>query len=214
MRRATLALTAAAAALALAACSGGSVEEGTAAPDSFTFAAWSVPVEPAGEWLTSMANDELRVDVYLLGIEPAPEDSSWVDSETDEPMFVAGDDVMLLQHIVTNVGDQDVILPNGDGRLGIDFRGNDYVSVIAESHMGVLLEPYGFSDSSTIDFSQQPTEFDLPIAPGESVTAANVFRYPAGEEILVSYALDRVVDGEVDYDDQVIDGTVELPIGQ
>lgn len=192
---------------------GGDVEEGSAAPDSFTGASWATPVEPQGEWVTSLANDDVRVDVYFIGIEAAPEESSWQGSG-DEALFGAGDDVLVLQYVLTNVSDADIDVSNGDGRPGLNYEGNDYINVPQESRQNALLESAGVP-TSTLDFEQfDPANGHVQVlGTGESVSAGAVFWHPEGEELTFSYELPKLTaDGEFDHGNYYIDGEVDLPI--
>ncbi|WP_261164981.1 hypothetical protein [Microbacterium sp. Marseille-Q6965] len=210
-------------ALALTACSGGGSgatggpEVGTEPPVSFSAAEWALPVEPQGTWLNSMANDTVRVDFYQLGIEAATEDSAWADTETDEPLFVAGDDVVLLQTVITNVGEEEVVLPHGQGDGLFDFAENEYLQVSPESYLTGLLEEYGVpSDSRDFDspaVQEQTGNDNMALAAGESASYGEVYWYAGEQDYTMGFSIDRVVDGEVpDYEDHIISGNVPLPI--
>lgn len=220
MKRSALFAVTALAALTLAGCGGGGVgggpEKGTEPPETFTAAEWAMPVEPQGTWLNSMANDAVRVDFYQVGIEEAPEDSGWADTETDEPLFTAGEDVVLLQVIMTNVGEDEIGLPHGEGEEVYDFRENEYLSIASESHLTALLEAHDVPAESLNYESpvvQEADGYNLPLAPGESAGYGRVYWYAGDQDYSMGFSIDRVVDGEVpDYEDHVIEGNVSLPI--
>ncbi|WP_163543594.1 hypothetical protein [Occultella kanbiaonis] len=211
-----LALTslAAAAALTLAGCGGGAgadVEIGTEPPASFTQPSWALPIAPVGTWLTSLQNESVRVDVYQVAIAQSPEDSSWADGDT--PLFVAGDPVVTLQYILTNVGETDVMLQSGEAQTRFNYAGSDLVSIPAEHHLSDLVESQGVSTAS-IDHSIEPSspEHEMPLAAGESSSWATAYWYDTGVEASLNVEVPQFADGEWDYDNHVIDAFTEFEL--
>lgn len=122
-------------ALSLTACGGPSdpsVTIGSEPPTSFTSVPWSFPIDPVGDWLTSAADDNVRIDVYQAGVAPSTEDSKWAYSDTDEPLFVKGDPVVVLQLVLTNTGTEDIVLPSGRPDVAARYKKLDLLTLPPE----------------------------------------------------------------------------------
>lgn len=193
------------AALGLTACSAGnSAQTGTPAPTSFTTASWAMPVVPVGEWLNSAATEEMRVDVYLADIVTATEDSSWEIRETGEAFFLAGDEIQVIQFIVTNTGTEPIIIGSGELDTSFDYRDFGTRTIPTESRFDELLPAGLFSSANDYeqtdlnDFSDD--RYDRPVGPGESISWAEVLMYRPDDRLTVRLRLWTYLgDGEWDY---------------
>jgi hypothetical protein len=187
----------------------GSVEVGTEPPSSFTTPVWANEVAPHGDWLTSVADNDLRIDVYQVAIEAAPEGSSWAFQETDEPLFVAGDPIVILEFVLTNLGDDDIVLPSGEAELTANYAGLNLSSVPAENAFEDLVESLGvardgainFQYSNDNDYQGLNDSWDMPVETGESVSWHAVYVYLEDDAFTLDFRLWRYVDGEFDYSD-------------
>ncbi|MBZ2195569.1 hypothetical protein [Occultella gossypii] len=162
----------------------------------------------AGAWLTSVQNEALRLDVYLVAVAPAPGESEWTFEGV--PLFEQGDPVVTLQYVVTNVGEEDLVLPNGDMRISLNYADSGHSATPSE-FFWELVESQGVPNSP-IDFTATAgeTDWNLPIGPGRSVSWAEAYWYDEGADALLSLELNEFVDGEMDGDRYVIDAETDL----
>lgn len=56
---------------------------------------WAIAQEPPeGELLTTLEGENFEVEVYQVGTATSPDDGSFVDPETNEPILKAGDPIV------------------------------------------------------------------------------------------------------------------------
>lgn len=206
-----------------------SVSEPTGPLESYAMAGWALEAQPTGEWVGGMENDDLRIDAFQVGVAAAPEDSGWTEGESDEPLFEAGEPVVVVQYIVTTVGDDPVVLSNGEVDTTIRLDGSAQSSVPGESGMArELLADGELGDvglnvelaSSPIDYQHLQDEghraedgWNLELAPEESASWVEAYGYePGGDYDLNAEAPLVTDDGETRYDTYVISGTVALSL--
>lgn len=198
----------------------GSVQVGTDAPATFTTAVWANEVAPHGDWLTSVADGNLRIDLYQVAIEAAPEGSSWAFQETEEPLFDAGDPIVILEFVLTNLGEDDIVLPSGEADLTANYAELNLSSVPAESAFEDLVESLGLNRDGAINFQYSNDNdyegltgsWDMPVATGESVSWHAVYAYFEDDEFTLDFRLWRYSDGEYDYSDAAFEsGEIAIP---
>jgi hypothetical protein len=209
-------------ALGLTGCGGSSATVGSEPPDSFTAAVWSFPADPVGEWLTSVASDDVRIDVYQAGVESAPDDSDWAYSDTDEPIFTQGEPIVVLHLVLTNTGDEDIILPSGTPDLTANYDELDLSSLPPENHFGEVVASLGIPEDAPIDHefvidndyqSVIGDSWDMPVAPGESVAWPAVYMYLADGGFELRFRVWKFVGGQYDYSSTTFDsGDVDIPL--
>lgn len=73
---------------------------------------WAYPVTTPGEVIATFTVGDLQVEVAQVGILPAPSDGAFIDPATSELIIAEGDDLVVVNYVVTNIGD-DVNLPDG-----------------------------------------------------------------------------------------------------
>ena len=191
---------------ALTACGGGgggAANVGSEPPASFTTAEWALEVNPQGEWLTSASTDGMRIDVYQVGVIEAPEASAWAYNDTEEPLFEAGDDVLVLEYVFTNTGDEQVVLSSGEVDVTINYTSLELSSVPEESYLADLVDEFGLSSDAPIDFEQDydglTGNWDMPIESGESVSWTDVFMYLPDGGLTLRFRVWPYDDGDFDY---------------
>lgn len=80
-------------------------EEPDAPEGDGSAASWAHPVTTEGELLGTAEAGDVSVDIYLVAEDQSTRDSIWADPDTEEPIVQEGDDVLVLNYVVTNNGD-------------------------------------------------------------------------------------------------------------
>jgi hypothetical protein len=209
-------------ALGLTACVGGSSATiGSEPPSSFTAPVWALPADPVGEWLTSVASDDVRIDIYQAGVEPSTEDSAWAYSETDEPIFNVGEPIVVLHLVLTNTGDEDVVLASAESEITANYSELDLSSLPPESRFGDIVDSLGIAQDGAIDYQYSidndyeglTGSWDMPVAPGESIAWPAVYMYLTDGGFEMRFRVWDYVDGTFNYSSTVFDsGFVDIPL--
>jgi hypothetical protein len=209
-------------ALGLTACVGGpSVEIGSEPPSSFTAPVWSLPTEPVGEWLTSVASDDVRIDVYQAGVKPATEDSLWAYSDTDEPIFNEGEPIVVLHLVLTNTGDDEIVLPSANPEITANYESLDLSSLPPESRFGDIVDSLGIAQDGAIDYDYSIDNdyqglnggWEMPVAPGESIAWPAVYMYLTDGGFEMRFRVWEYTNGIFNYSATVFDsGFVDIPL--
>lgn len=66
---------------------------------------WANPVTTVGESIGTAELGDVTVEVFQVAVDQATRSSIWADPETDEPIVSEGDDVVVLNYVVTNHGE-------------------------------------------------------------------------------------------------------------
>ena len=209
-------------ALGLTACVGAAaVETGTEPPASFTAPVWALAVDPVGEWLTSVASDDVRIDIYQAGVEPSTGDSAWSYSDTDEPIFNAGEPIVVLHLVLTNTGDDDLIVPNGSPEITANYESLDLSSLPPESRFGDIVDSLGIAPDGSFDYDYVTDNdyrgltgnWDMPVAPGESIAWPTVYMYLTDGGFEMRFRVWEYVNGTFNYSNATFDsGFVDIPL--
>ena len=209
-------------ALGLTACVGGpSVEVGSEPPTSFTAPVWALDTDPVGAWLTSVATDDLRIDIYQAGVEPSTEDSAWAYSETDEPIFNEGEPIVVLHLVLTNTGDEDVVLASAEPEITANYESLDLSSLPPENHFGDIVDSLGIAQDGAIDYDYTidndyqglTGSWDMPVAPGESIAWPAVYMYLTDAGFEMRFRVWEYTNGIFNYSSAKFDsGFVDIPL--
>lgn len=75
---------------------------------TFTHPDWARAVTTPGDLLTTVTVGDLAVDVYQVDVVPADRDGPLLGTGTNEPIITEGDDLVVLNYVVRNVGTEPV----------------------------------------------------------------------------------------------------------
>ncbi|MGO1173273.1 MAG: hypothetical protein ACTHXO_10700 [Actinomycetaceae bacterium] len=157
---------------------GGEAGAGSAAP-------WANEVTEDGELLGTIEAGDVTVDVYQVGTGQATRSSIWADPDTEEPIVSEGDEVLILNYVVTNNGDP-ITLTYGLVEAGFGYDTWPYMQQpsVADSD---LLEENGVNDNGVNSDSLGEDAYVL--GSGEQYSVGEVMLYQPGEAftIEVSY---------------------------
>lgn len=126
---------------------------------------WANPVNVEGELMTSFEVGDLTVDAYEVAVDEATRSSVWADPDTDEPIVQEGDDVVIVNYVITNNGDP----------INLNY------SAIEPS---LMYDDWEYMQAPTVadnDLAEQYDVFIGSIAPGN--TDMDAFRFGTGEQI-------------------------------
>lgn len=178
-----------------------------AADREYTTPDWANPVSTDGDLLVTIGVGDLEVDVYQVDVAPAPRNSIETDPDTDEPLIAEGDDLVYVNYVVRNAGDEPVQLTVT--LLQAQVRYDDWPHW--ESMPGVTdfaqLEEFGLTSVAAAgEFIGEPP---YVLNPGEWFNKAANFGYQPGSDIefSVRYFL-------ADADGERISGSRVLTVGQ
>lgn len=183
-------------------------EGGDAASGPGSAAPWATPVTSEGDLIDTIELGDLTVEVYQVAVDQATRSSIWADPETDEPLVAEGDDIVVLNYVVTNNGDP-VNLSYGLVDVGLRYDDWPYLQQPSVSDSTVL-ENNGVNDNGVNSDSLGEDVYVL--GTGEQYSVGEALLYQAGESYTVQAELvPRDDAGERDGDSITgeIAGTVE-----
>lgn len=188
----------------------GTEDEGTASGSGdLTAAPWTGEILTPGEELGVITDGTIEVTVYQVGVAPAPKDGRFVDPDSNEPLIAEGDDIVYVNYVITNVGEE--AIPLGSSLVAISPEYIDWpwmqgMDGITDS---ALAEEMGIS-TRTIHEIADPTVY--PLAPGETYAYGENFAYQPGTELIVSVRYTPVDDeGDLVHDErQEFEGSVVI----
>lgn len=65
---------------------------------------WARPATSGGDLISTIEVGDVTVEAYQVGTEQAPNDGTYVDSETKKPLLAKGDEIVFVNYVVTNNG--------------------------------------------------------------------------------------------------------------
>lgn len=163
-------------------------------------AEWAEPYETPGDLLTTMEGEDFTVDVYQVGTAKAPKDGMFVDPDTNEPILKEGDEIVFVNYVFTNTGDE--AIPLSFSLVDVTARYADWQwmqgmdSVVDRDlweEMGVL------STTITPNGSEAPFLWE----PGTTFAAGDNFAYQPGGAITFSATMTPADDeGDLVHDEK------------
>lgn len=149
---------------------------------------WARPISDRGEKIMTLDGNPFSVDVYLSDVVTAPADSS--DSGAGSPLVRRGDDVMLLNFVVTNTGaDTELtsLRPTINARYP-DLKNHASGTWSGTDDVRELLDDHGLHLTPNKDGHEGPYRF----AHGESYAYGNMLRYVEGEKLALSVTFESL----------------------
>ncbi|MGC5615557.1 hypothetical protein [Georgenia sp. Z1491] len=152
---------------------------GSAAP-------WANEVTEDGELLGTIEAGDVTVDVYQVGTGQATRSSVWADPDTEEPIVAEGDEVLILNYVVTNNGDP-INLTYGLVDAGLSYDTWPYMQQpsVADSD---LLEENGVNDNGVNSDSLGEDVYTL--GSGEQYSVGEVMLYQPGEAFTIEVSFE------------------------
>jgi hypothetical protein len=163
---------------------------------------WANPVTTPGEKLTTIEVGDVTVDVFQVGTDTATKTGQFVDPETNKPLLNTGDEIVFVNYVITNNGD-DIDL--GSSGVTVDARYDDWPymqgmdSIVDEA----LFEAQDVNDSAFApDSYVDPSVYTF--ASGQQISFGENFAYQAGSPITFEASMTPVdAEGELLHDDGV-----------
>lgn len=149
---------------------------------------WARPVSGSGEKIMTLEGNPFNVDVYLSDVVKAPADSS--DSGGGSPLVREGDDVMLVNLVVTNTGDDtelSSLRPTMNARYP-GLKNHSTGSWKSADDVLDLLDEHGLYLTPNKDGHEGPYRF----AHGESYAYGNMLRYVEGKKLALSVTFESL----------------------
>lgn len=185
-------------------------EVNTPSSGSYEVPEWARDVNQVGDLVATVDGDWIQIEVYRVGDGQATRDSLWVDSDTDEPLMKVGDPVVALNFIVTNTGSEEFLMSNLFLSPNLRYESSEslYGAMNETNHdwleqLGVNVDP----------FTQYPNPAVFPVAPGESISYAQIFQH-ASDTAQIYFDITPVdSEGELDFDgkfNERFDATFEM----
>ncbi|MGC5628314.1 hypothetical protein ACPYO6_08735 [Georgenia sp. Z1344] len=156
-------------------------DEGGASAGAGSAAPWANEVTEDGELLGTIEAGDVTVDVYQVGTGQATRSSIWADPDTDEPIVNEGDEVLILNYVVTNNGDP-ITLTYGLVDAGLSYDTWPYMQQPSVSDTD-LLEENGVNDNAVNGDSLGEDTYVL--GTGEQYSVGEVMLYQPGEAFTV-----------------------------
>ncbi|GII99966.1 hypothetical protein CLV28_3042 [Sediminihabitans luteus] len=158
-------------------------EPADAGSGDYTTAAWAYPVTNPGTLLTTLKSDRFSVDVYQVGVEKASKTGNFVDPETNKPIIDVGDDIVVVNYVVTNTSDETLTI--GASLVSVDGRYADWpylqgMDSVTDFDMN---EKLGINQTAAQPGTGDEETYTQQWEPGTSFSIADNFRYQAGSPI-------------------------------
>lgn len=160
---------------------------------------WAVAQEePDGELLTTLEGEGFQVEVYQVGTSTSPDDGSFVDPETNEPILKAGDEIVFVNFVITNTGDETI--PLAFNLVSVD---GTYVDWPWLQGMDGTTDRTLYEEMGIVSFALAPGASEPPFLwePGQTFSYGTNFEYQAGSPIIFKARLTPAdEEGELDHD--------------
>lgn len=169
-----------------------------AADGPATLAEWALPYTTDGEKIATLESDGFRVDVYQVGTVAATKTGSFATPD-GKPVIAVGDEIVFLNYVVTNTGDEAINLSNL--LVEVDARYDDwpYLQGMDSVVDSALYEEMGVNYSAYDWKAEEPYVFE----PGATFAYGTNFRYEKGSAISFTARVVPVLpNGDLDHDNQ------------
>lgn len=150
--------------------------EGTPAP-------WANPITTEGELIATFEAGDFTIEAYQSGVDTANRSSMLVDPDTEEPVIQEGDEVVVLNYVVTNNGDPVNLNYGVDSSVRLKYDSWPYLQSPSVSDSD-LFEQFGVNSNP---IAPGNTDLDaFPLGTGEQIAFGEILLYQPGE----AYTLD------------------------
>lgn len=153
-------------------------------------AEWARPVSRSGEKIMTLDGNPFSVDVYLSDVIKAPADSSESGGPGGGPLVRQGDEVMLLNFVITNTGadtELSSLRPNVNARYPA-LKNHSTGTWKTTDDVLELLDEHGLHVTPNQDGHQGPYRF----AHGEEYSYGTMLRYVDGKKLALSLSFESL----------------------
>lgn len=198
-RMTMLAATAVIAMVGISDCTTPDESEGSSSEG--TVPAWAKEPTDGGDVIATVEAGDVTVEVSEIGTAEAPKDGRWVDPDTNKPIIAKGDDIVFLNYVITNNGDDTIDL--GSSLVGVEARYDDWK--YAQGMGGItdsdLFEEVGVETSGPGEIAD-PTVY--PLGPGEHFSYGENFHYQKDSPITFKVSIVPVEEkGDLIHEDKI-----------
>lgn len=160
---------------------------------------WAVPPrQPDGELLTTIEGDGFEVEVYQIGTATSPDDGSFVDPETNEPILKAGDQIVFVNYVITNTGDEAIPLAYNLVAVDAEYADWPWLQGMDGTTDRDLYEEMGIDSAALVPGVDEPP---FVWEPGATFAYGTNFEYQPGSPITFTARLTPADDaGDLDHD--------------
>jgi hypothetical protein len=157
-------------------------EPGEEAGEAGATPGWALPAAVTGDQIASLdLEGDVAVEVYQAGTTTSPSTGSFVDPDTNKPLVEKGDELVVLDYVVTNNGSEPVLL--GPTLVDVTARYADwpYLQGMDGVSDDAVYEEFDVHEDGldTANYVEPPYE----LAPGEAYSSATNFEYQQGGDI-------------------------------
>lgn len=170
---------------------GGDAAAGSAAP-------WAKELTTPGTKIGTVKSDAFQVDVYEVDTTEATKKSMLADAETNEPLIDVGDEIVWVNYVVTNIGDEPIDLGYSLLRISAKYPDWPYLrGTVSVTELDQREELGVNSGAFKVGSGDAPFTF----SPGESYGVGENFVYQGAKELdLKMTAVPVDADGELLHD--------------
>ncbi|MDN4161071.1 hypothetical protein [Nocardioides abyssi] len=163
---------------------------------------WANPVTTPGEKIATIEAGDVSVDVFQVGTTKATKTGQFVDPEKNKPIIAEGDEIVFLNYVATNNGDD---LDLGSSLVSVESRYDDwpYMQGMDSVVDDALFEQMEVNDGALAAGAyRDPSVYTL--ASGQQISWGENFRYQKGSPITFEVTITPVdAEGELLHDDRI-----------
>ncbi len=160
---------------------------------------WAVAQEqPDGELLTTLQGEGFEVEVHQVGTATSPDDGSFVDPESNEPILKAGDPIVFVNFVITNTSDETI--PLAFNLVSVD---GTYVDWPWLQGMDGTTDRALYEEMGVVSSALAPGASEPPFLwePGQTFSYGTNFEHQPGSPIVFKARLTPADDaGDLDHD--------------
>ncbi|MCD4525118.1 hypothetical protein [Nocardioides sp. cx-173] len=163
---------------------------------------WANPVTTPGEKITTIEAGDMTVDVYQVGTTKATKTGQFVDPDTNKPLLAVGDEIVFVNYVATNNGD-DIDL--GSSGVSVEARYDDWPYM---QGMDSVVDDALFEAQEVNDGAFAPGSYvDPPVytfGSGQVISFGENFIYQKGSPITFEVSVTPVdAEGELLHDERI-----------
>jgi hypothetical protein len=166
---------------------------------------WAEALTVKGDKLTTIAVGDLTVDVYQVGTAKSTREGMYVHPDSGERVLKVGDELVVVNYVVTNVGSKPVPLPSILVDISVHFDSSKYYN--SPEGDSSVLEAMGLPSASKAIDRQSTSGSDnyvYILEPGQAYSVGDTFQRQEGNAVTFSvYYYPATADGKLDTDNKV-----------
>lgn len=171
---------------------------------------WANPVTTPGDKIATIEAGDVSIDVFQVGTTKATKTGQFVDPDTNKPIIAEGDEVVFVNYVATNNGDD---LDLGSSLVSVESRYDDwpYLQGMDSVVDDALFEQMEVNDGAlAVGAYRDPSVYTL--GAGQQISWGENFPYQQGSPITFEVTITPVdAEGELLHDDRIEGGgTAEI----